>query len=402
MELRNRAEQDIEAFFETLRSSEEPFFNERDFQVELAYYLRTTGHYTAVYLEYTLGRAVFDGVPHDCYPCSDLNKYPWQNEATVRVDIVLELEGDFYAIELKYKIAHDKICLTRFGEQLYDAVLRGQGAQNYGAYEFWKDVKRLELLRRRFPRVVGAMAIFLSNDNSYQSPTRRGSMSEPFSMAGEATASQHKYWAVEGRTHSIDIEKYPNIQLWASYPLEWHHIGSMGCRYTSFSYCTASILSVPTLDIPIVDSMQGVELVVNGELEMDNTTQTLVYAKAQNRCALAVLHAYMLRYPGTTLEMLRAVFPKAIAPDSGVENNLELRELALAPGWRGHFIADDECLTMAGGEEVVLNCMWTANSLRRLLAVAKEQGIVLVDKPEAIPNVYVEKAKFIIGSELPM
>lgn len=401
MELRNRAEQDIEAFFETLRSSEEPFFNERDFQVELAYYLRTTGHYTAVYLEYTLGRAVFDGVPHDCYPCSDLNKYPWQNEATVRVDIVLELEGDFYAIELKYKIAHDKISLTRFGEQLYDAVLRGQGAQNYGAYEFWKDVKRLELLRRRFPRVVGAMAIFLTNDNSYQSPTRRGSMSEPFSMAGEATVSQHKYWAVEGRTHSIDIEKYPNIQLWASYPLEWHHIGSMGCRHTVFSYCSATIFEVPTFAVPTVEQMQERASVIE-KPDTDSSTPLLVYAKAQNRGALAVLHAYMLRYPGTTLEMLRAVFPKAIAPDSGVENNLELRELALGSSWRGHFVSDDEFLTVAGGEEVVLNSMWTANSLRRLLAVAKDYGIVLVDTPEAIPNVYVEKAKFIIGFQIPM
>lgn len=110
-------------------------------------------------------------------------KYPWKNESNVRIDIVLELEGEFYAIELKYKTALDTIDgLDRFGEKGLNGVRpKNQGAQNYGAYEFWKDVKRLELLRLRFPSVVGAMAIFLTNDKSYKNPPRKGYMSTPLS-----------------------------------------------------------------------------------------------------------------------------------------------------------------------------------------------------------------------------
>lgn len=397
MELRHRLERDIEAFFVMLRQSKEPFFNERDFQVELAYYLRSSGHYTDVYLEYTLRREVFDDISHECYPACSPTKYPWQNESSIRIDIVLELEGDFYAIELKYKTASDSINLTRFGEKLYDGVLKGQGAQNYGAYEFWKDVKRLELLRHRFPRVVGAMAIFLSNDASYQSATRRGAISEPFSMGGEITSLQHKYWAVEGREHSIDIDRYPNIRLWGSYPLEWHHIGSMGCSYTSFSYCFASIPDIPILEGKSEEKTPQVNVEVRHNEGQGRATTLAVYAKAQNRCALAVLHAYMYKYPSTSLEELRELFPKALLPDSGVENNLELRDVALVSAWRGYFLGDNEYLTMGDGTEVVLNSMWTPQSLRRLLALARKHGIVAVEAREFLSEVFLERAKFTLG-----
>lgn len=105
---------------------------------------------------------------------------PWGE--TPYFDIVLEhiVENNpsqYIGIELKYKLKEVKLKeedteFKRFGESGQKGIklVSNQAAENEGRYDFWKDVKRLELLAEHFKdSVIGGIAIFLTNQSSYYS-----------------------------------------------------------------------------------------------------------------------------------------------------------------------------------------------------------------------------------------
>lgn len=103
---------------------------------------------------------------------------PWGE--TPYFDIVLEdTQGTkFIGIELKYKLKKIDLPkstdLTRFGYSPASdnvkpiTLVSNQAAENEGRYDFWKDVKRLELLGQYFEQVKGGIAIFVTNQKNYQ------------------------------------------------------------------------------------------------------------------------------------------------------------------------------------------------------------------------------------------
>lgn len=96
-----------------------------------------------------------------------------------------------------------------------------------------------------------------------------------------------------------------------------------------------------------------------------------VYAKAQNRTALGIAHAYMSMYPKTTLDDLRKAFPNELNPDRGVkENFIYAEEKGTTANWDGYFKADEELLTMGDGRKVSVVKMWTKPSLERIVNLA--------------------------------
>lgn len=129
------------------------FCNERDFQVNLANYLKETKFYDDVVLEYTLPLGIMSNYNHD-----------------VRVDIVLEKDNTYFPIELKYKTKMVKgKTLIRFGVPVNNiGILTNQQAQNIGRYSFWKDVERLEAIKNTFNLVDTGFCIFLTNDPYYK------------------------------------------------------------------------------------------------------------------------------------------------------------------------------------------------------------------------------------------
>ena len=144
--------QDVFAFLE---NNDELLFNERDFQMHLAMWLRNSSNrYDDVDVEYYV-------------PKSELDDYVWDSE--LRLDIVVKKDGEFCPVELKYKTKKVERNISRFGEVLHNkvVVMKNQGAQDLGMYDFWKDVCRVELVRRRFDRVKGGLAVFVTNDVSY-------------------------------------------------------------------------------------------------------------------------------------------------------------------------------------------------------------------------------------------
>ncbi len=143
---------DIEAF---LQQNNELFFNERDFQIHLAVYLRDLHKYDDVDVEYYV-------------PYTTLSNYVWKNE--LRLDILVRKGNEFVPVELKYKTKKVQKSILRFNETIKDIeVMKNQGAQDLGMYDFWKDVRRIELVRNRFEHVQGGLAVFLTNDKLYLS-----------------------------------------------------------------------------------------------------------------------------------------------------------------------------------------------------------------------------------------
>lgn len=103
-----------------------------------------------------------------------------------------------------------------------------------------------------------------------------------------------------------------------------------------------------------------------------------VYGKAQNRTALGIMHAYMVMYPQAKLEDLEKAFPKSLNPDSGVKKNFVYAEdKGTTADWEGFFKKEDELLKTGDGKNVSVVSMWTKPSFERLVAWAKQYGIVV-------------------------
>lgn len=197
-QLVQEVENDIREF---IKQQEELLFNEFDFQMQLAIYLRMSNKYDDVDSEYYMPTKNTD----------ILEGYDW--DSNMRVDIVVRRGNEYVPIELKYvtkKVVRDK---ERFGRLIKGMeILRDQAAQDIRRYDFWKDVRRIELIKNIFPAVKNGFAVFLTNDLSYKKEPRPNTVCSPFSMSGEriigggvidwngnpAASKNHKSFILEG------------------------------------------------------------------------------------------------------------------------------------------------------------------------------------------------------------
>ena len=105
-----------------------------------------------------------------------------------------------------------------------------------------------------------------------------------------------------------------------------------------------------------------------------------VYGKAQNRTALGIMHSYMVMYPQSKLEDIQKAFPDTLNPDSGVKKNfIYAEEKGTTADWNGFFKKEEELLTMGDGRKVAVVSMWTKPSFERLVAWAKQYGIIIAE-----------------------
>lgn len=211
---------DVCAFLE---SNEELLFNERDFQMHLATWLRNSSNsYDDVDVEYYV-------------PCQELDNYVWDSE--LRLDIVVKKDGEYCPVELKYKTKKVKRKISRFDEELAGnvVVMKNQGAQDLGMYDFWKDVRRVELVRNRFERVKGGLAVFVTNDEFYTKGSKETSNNYLFNMDAGKAHSKQKYWA---KPESTCAKTHPNFEVEKEYTIDWYDKVVDGVQ---FYYCILSI-----------------------------------------------------------------------------------------------------------------------------------------------------------------
>lgn len=206
--LQLQAKQDIERFLLTRQSL---MYNERDLQMQLAVALMASGHYDDVDVEYylpTKGTNLLEG-------------YEW--DSNMRVDIVLRKGGEYLPIELKYttiKLVRD---VERYGLVVKNMeILRNQGAQDIIRYNVWKDVRRIELLKKLFPGVKGGLVVFLTCDKSFLSEPRPESTCRPFSTAEKEQPVGNCIMDWNG--NPTIAKDHPSFILEGMYRIAWHPI----------------------------------------------------------------------------------------------------------------------------------------------------------------------------------
>ena len=205
-----------------LDGCDELLFNERDLQMHLALRLRESHQGSDdVDLEYYVPRNERDG---------DV----WESEP--RLDMVVRKGDEFLPVELKYKTRSISRRIERFGELLREEteVVKKQGAQDLGRYDFWKDIRRVELVRSRFAAVKNGLAVFVTNDPSYLKAGKASSNHVALSMeAGIHDRSKH--WL---NSTSSCAREHPGFEVETCYAIEWRQFVAEG---ETFHYCIVQI-----------------------------------------------------------------------------------------------------------------------------------------------------------------
>lgn len=137
-----------------LSQRNEFFIREEDIQLYLANHFLNSHLFDRVFIEYHVPRNL-------------VINYPWSDINNIYIDIVIEKDGRFYPIEIKYKTVAQILPYPVFGHNV-NVLLGHHGAQNIGCYDFWKDVKRIEYFEESFDNVERGILLFVSNDPSYQ------------------------------------------------------------------------------------------------------------------------------------------------------------------------------------------------------------------------------------------
>ena len=201
----------IDVIKKALAVREEPFFSEAELQLYIARKLEDYKKIRQVYLEYA--------VPIDT-ELRTKHCWPWTG-TTAYIDIVVENEDKFLPIEIKYKTASLETKHSVFGEK-QAMHLRQQSAQGNGCYDFWKDVRRLELLRNRYKnKIVQGITLFVTNDHLYwygAKPDNARIQYAQFSLRDRLVAGPKTLDWNNGKNHGGRIHP---IKLANSYAINW-------------------------------------------------------------------------------------------------------------------------------------------------------------------------------------
>ena len=180
---------------EFLNQNTKVFTNKRDFQMNLAVYLKCVRHYD-VEVEYHVPSYILSTLIPQTLP-ERCTYYPWlqgnsDKPQEMYVDIVVSNGEEYVPIELKYKKKELKGDVVLFGKNMGKSViLKDDGAHDFRRYSFWKDVRRTELLVKSFERVKNGIVLFLTNDDAYKTASVTGTNSEHLAM-GNGTDTYHK------------------------------------------------------------------------------------------------------------------------------------------------------------------------------------------------------------------
>jgi hypothetical protein len=131
------------------------FLQEMDLQVFLFHVLRKEFGDDKLYLEYPI-----------IYNDNQIKS--GNKEILGYVDLVVDVEGCYYPIELKFKTKAQEIPTTMFGNEI-KYKLKNQTAYNLSCYGFWADIARMEELSKNFPsKVQRGIGVFVTNDEKYK------------------------------------------------------------------------------------------------------------------------------------------------------------------------------------------------------------------------------------------
>lgn len=196
--------------------------NEIDFQIHLGSFLLTSpNRYERVFFEYRIPNS---------WVSSD---YVWDNN--LRIDIVVYKNGEYLPIELKYPTALVRRSIECFDENLnpdnapLKPILKHQGATDLVCYNFWKDVRRLEVLKKKFKKVKGGIALLMTNDRKYCEHDGEDTCFTEFSISKNTPAKGPGKLSWRG---DVSVAKTrPAIDLDGHYPIRWQSTDIEGVEF---------------------------------------------------------------------------------------------------------------------------------------------------------------------------
>lgn len=217
-------EADIRQWLQTyVISGNKLYHNELDLQVDLTIYLRgLPGRYDDVQTEYFIDKNTA------AKKKPDFKKWNvWDSDMSL--DIVLRRGNEWFIIEMKYKTRalteDEKNSLgesfnNRFGVP-FDFNLKTHSAYNFNMYDFWKDVRRIEIVKHLFPNVVGGIALFITNDLYYPKGPKAGVGCSNFSMKHGEMHGPDMSWKA-GSANDSNKGKHANFTLDRAYYTAWN------------------------------------------------------------------------------------------------------------------------------------------------------------------------------------
>ncbi|WP_055668227.1 hypothetical protein [Desnuesiella massiliensis] len=194
------SKQNIINTINSLSNKRKIFFSEADFQFALSWELQRHMPKSDVRLEYS----------------------PAHIDPSMRIDILLKEEDEFYPIELKYVTA---ACDTIVDGERY--LLKNHGAQDIRRYDFLKDIMRIEKLIYNHNEYKKGYAIFLTNDCSYWTKSSaKETCDRNFRINQDEIKSGELKW---GEAAGIGTKKgrEESLLLQGNYKLNWQDYSSI-------------------------------------------------------------------------------------------------------------------------------------------------------------------------------
>jgi hypothetical protein len=198
----------------TLAQQRSIFHSEADFQHALAWELHNQLPNAAIRLE---------------LPVAHRNKL-------LHVDIWIVQNEQILALELKYKT---RALVLPIGDETFK--LLNQSAQDFGRYDFIKDLQRLELLLADRRQAIG-YAILLTNDSSYWTPPRdAGSIDADFRVPDGRMLHGVLQWKAHASVGTMRGREAP-LEISGTYPLRWDEYAQPTTKsYGRFRYLAIKV-----------------------------------------------------------------------------------------------------------------------------------------------------------------
>lgn len=215
------------------------FSNEQDFQFEFALALKERDEVEEVKLEVL-------SFPRDLPNLNGDLRNLINNRGSLKVrrsqkeytDIIVKTEGEYYAIELKFKGANQAYL---YNSNSGDVAVMGHGAADINSYLFLKDIERLENINQRlFSReeihIEEGFAILLTNNIKYRE-NGVGGIWQNFSISEVNDEEGVHSREIQGPLHLSFIDQngepqeqymlkdvtYNSFSLNGDYTLEWEN-----------------------------------------------------------------------------------------------------------------------------------------------------------------------------------
>ncbi|MBM3206404.1 MAG: hypothetical protein FJZ43_02170 [Candidatus Staskawiczbacteria bacterium] len=203
---------DIKKTLSDLSQERKIFHSEADFQFALAWLIQKQFPNAVIRLERNFGK-----------------------ERKEYLDIWIKIDSYFYFIELKYKTK--KLEINDNGE---DFLLTEQSSTDTGAYDFIKDIARIERFTQSNKKAIGYV-IMLTNEGFYWKEARNPNTNDAeFKLCEGRNINGDLSW---GPKTSLGVMqgREKTICLSGSYTLNWHTYSSFLEKLTEFKYLLVSV-----------------------------------------------------------------------------------------------------------------------------------------------------------------